>query len=806
MNFKKILVLVMALMMMVSVCAPSIQAFNKENAKAELDHAIEDVKAVVEYASENYDEAYANAYAYALENGYVDVAVDAIEEAVLALENLDPSTLELDENALAFVEGELEASVDTLNEVKALLEDGSLDDFIGLVLGLVALEDDLYTHLANFEALVMGTDFALVEEAIEEAVASLELVINETLAKVEAYLVEALMPYYEQICNTVEFAYDVYNDVVETVVRVHTMAVRIHAKLLEVNEAILDAIEVVNNVMEKAMETYVVIADVLVEVYGVVDASVEVATEIYEKVVDFVVNFDFEGAADKANELYNAVVEALEYAHGEALKAQAAALEIYARVLALLEKLQIKLDNLHNSTMNGQFTLNENSYYVALGNAKYASELAKMLHLGNKNDSFGLGDDYSNALKGADLVTIDMTNNDLGEFAYSQVMGKVASIVRANETLMLWYNDNRLVGPAIRQALEELGIDIYANAEELDWSKYLDEEGMVQLDSYLESIENALIKAGVPENYELAVGELALEILKQNGLYFPGLSINIFLDVPVAELVVFLVENMLYKYAEFTYNLATTLENVYALAPEATVVITGLDAIVSLEDTHLADLGLDLTVAEQVIDGVTDAVNLQLYAFAFANKNTIFVPNATAEEIYEALNFACDHVYDDRCLDTTCNLCGEEREEPGHTFENYVSNGDATCVKNGTETAKCEYCDATDTREDDNSMIPHDYSKATCLAPATCSVCKEETGGYGDHEYGEWEETIKPTNETTGVKTKTCAICNQKYEEVIPMIPDNTPEIMAGIGIVILAAAVVCGAVVGAYCIIKKKK
>ena len=38
------------------------------------------------------------------------------------------------------------------------------------------------------------------------------------------------------------------------------------------------------------------------------------------------------------------------------------------------------------------------------------------------------------------------------------------------------------------------------------------------------------------------------------------------------------------------------------------------------------------------------------------------------------------------------------------------------------------------------------------------------------------------------------------------MIPDNTPGIMKTIGIVILVAAVVSGAVVGAYCLIKKKK
>ena len=33
----------------------------------------------------------------------------------------------------------------------------------------------------------------------------------------------------------------------------------------------------------------------------------------------------------------------------------------------------------------------------------------------------------------------------------------------------------------------------------------------------------------------------------------------------------------------------------------------------------------------------------------------------------------------------------------GHSFTNYVYNGDATCGGDGTETAKCDRCDATDT-------------------------------------------------------------------------------------------------------------
>ena len=49
-----------------------------------------------------------------------------------------------------------------------------------------------------------------------------------------------------------------------------------------------------------------------------------------------------------------------------------------------------------------------------------------------------------------------------------------------------------------------------------------------------------------------------------------------------------------------------------------------------------------------------------------------------------------------------CDGCGQHKEEQldalGHSFTNYTYNNDATIERDGTETAKCDRCDATDTR------------------------------------------------------------------------------------------------------------
>ena len=55
----------------------------------------------------------------------------------------------------------------------------------------------------------------------------------------------------------------------------------------------------------------------------------------------------------------------------------------------------------------------------------------------------------------------------------------------------------------------------------------------------------------------------------------------------------------------------------------------------------------------------------------------------------------------------------------GHSFTNYVSDGNATCTQDGTKTAVCDRCDATDTKPDVDSAHGHDFSEWTVVEEAT---------------------------------------------------------------------------------------
>ena len=75
----------------------------------------------------------------------------------------------------------------------------------------------------------------------------------------------------------------------------------------------------------------------------------------------------------------------------------------------------------------------------------------------------------------------------------------------------------------------------------------------------------------------------------------------------------------------------------------------------------------------------------------------------------------------------TCE-CGdtytEEISATGHIYENYVSNEDATYLADGTETAKCNTCDLTDTRTAEGSKLEYTYTEmeATMYAQQTVNV------------------------------------------------------------------------------------
>ena len=78
------------------------------------------------------------------------------------------------------------------------------------------------------------------------------------------------------------------------------------------------------------------------------------------------------------------------------------------------------------------------------------------------------------------------------------------------------------------------------------------------------------------------------------------------------------------------------------------------------------------------------------------------IPEGTTGDVTVYLKWIeCDHAdstVQSTCTESAvCTVCGGVIPLAPHSFTNYVPNGDVTCTTDGTKTAKCDNCDATDT-------------------------------------------------------------------------------------------------------------
>lgn len=77
-----------------------------------------------------------------------------------------------------------------------------------------------------------------------------------------------------------------------------------------------------------------------------------------------------------------------------------------------------------------------------------------------------------------------------------------------------------------------------------------------------------------------------------------------------------------------------------------------------------------------------------------------------------------------------CTKCHDTKEETinatGHTFENYVYNNDASCNKDGTETAQCKNCNVKDIRIAKGTALKHQFSNYTTNKDADCTHNRTE--------------------------------------------------------------------------------
>lgn len=877
MNFKRVLVLVMALVMMMSVCAPSVLAATKSETKhehlenvldnPELAEKYEEIKATVELVAkdieENHEEYYANGYAYADENGYIDTAIEVIKVMLDTLPEIDLDGVGMTDELREKLEVELDALVPTLEKLLAILESGEASDFDGFVNAALTLEGDLYTHLNNMYAILeQGSidlnQFVLVpafNEALrllnEEVLPAIDAAINAFVDGVVDYVVDTFGPYYEQVVSVIGIARDVFDALVETIVKIDLFVGGVSdavigaynsilGALLEVYgdvESVYQAIEstinavvdiyngIINAIRElnakventidnieqiicKTVNAYKYTVSLLVGVYGEVKNALIVASQLHDyiiysipAIVDGLVDFA-EYSADFALEIIEILNNA--YDNKDNIESVASAITAHLTKVAF-DIVGIIFDTI-DGAVNGSYELTDDSYYVAIGEADYADALAGKLNLSEKYEVISLSESNFDKLANADLITLKLDNGSFMSLAETQVEGKVVEIVKDSD-LYPWYEAiPNLIETANKFAdwgvLDPEARDEYVgaiNTAKLIIDSFIDFDSTVEeldWDKYLDAEGQAALDA-----FLIQVREQLLKEGVEEYTYFDirplihQTAVGSLLDginpiaIPQVDLIVFALENMLYGYAEYIDNLTTVLANAPA---DATVVLTGVENPL----VGYSFKGFDLSSYASVADPLVDVLNAHLYAFALANENVVFVPTQNADDIYNALNVYCKHITS-TCTDTECDRCLATVDPMGHDFDNYEFQASTSCKKDGVEVGTCTRCGETDTRTVPDTKGEHDLADATCTSPAKCKVCGKKFGEPIDHELGEWRRTKDPTSNSEGMEERKCLHCEYKITRAIPFDSLSTIAVVAIIVCCIAGVGAISAAVAG---------
>ncbi len=111
-----------------------------------------------------------------------------------------------------------------------------------------------------------------------------------------------------------------------------------------------------------------------------------------------------------------------------------------------------------------------------------------------------------------------------------------------------------------------------------------------------------------------------------------------------------------------------------------------------------------------------------------------------------------------------------------HLFEHYVSDGNATCTADGTKTAKCKYCELTDTITEVGTKLQHVFlhyisdGNATCTEDGTrtakCEGCDvtftiPDTRSALGHSFTDYKSNGDATCKANGTRTAKCDHCDE---------------------------------------------
>jgi len=146
-----------------------------------------------------------------------------------------------------------------------------------------------------------------------------------------------------------------------------------------------------------------------------------------------------------------------------------------------------------------------------------------------------------------------------------------------------------------------------------------------------------------------------------------------------------------------------------------------------------------------------------------------------------------------------CETCGKHYGGyKNHSYSEWETVTEPTEISYGLKQRTCSVCNDIEEKRIDKLEHEHDYGNewesntynhwkectcgdiielnshsggtSTCESKAICEECGKSYGSYEEHSYGEWETVTEPTESSDGLKQRSCSVCGDVEEEVIPKI------------------------------------
>ena len=784
------------------------------------DETIKNALAALELAKElvleYYDEAYAEAYKYAVANGYIDSASNAIDQSIAAINAIDLSETEMTDAFKEELKAELQAVVVTLTKIKAALVSDQFATVDMMVNSVLALEEDLYIHLDNIKAICEQAGIDVYELVI---VPQLEIIKTQTIPMlketIQTMLDEACRYLANKISEIFGIVIDVklsveemlnkmYEEIVRKIATVIGVVVDFNATVEEIIEAIHDHIDHIRMgeytvdedsyylaITNDAAEAAALVADKiwLSDKFDVVTWADVAAGNVDLTKYDFitvsyddstVVNFtaaqmlgvmkayyiDVMTFIANAENAYNTAYPSANLDISGMLKAEIAKIEGASEIIALIENASVT--ELDWAALVGA----EKASFIDDIRADLTAALVEAGVPTTYTLTVDVAKEVANIAKQYGPISEDDLRNALGEYSTYTLSIPVIdlAVLTAESALYQYVSYHTLYANTINAIDDDVTVAVLGNYNrfDVDYEITVDEVtftlaellSTIKLDEVTASaeVEQFIAEISAIETYEIKVPVADIvdfAMGKYTEVYVQVFDALLNTELPVCNDIKAMIAGLLDTGNAHLNNIAVDLREVgeyTIIIPVADIVEKANEYGYTLADLICVSMNTEITVGGEtvVVDDVLDVLSglssIHPLAYAVMNRNVFYVDISDAsvggaayiaEQILNALEVTCEHIYDDNCLDSSCNRCNELREVPADHAWYEVSRTHGDCTTFIWVTERCRNCTAG---------------------------IRTYNLGYGAHSgYRLTGSTTGVNCETAGIDTYTCACGRDSY-------------------------------------------